>query len=86
MEPTGERDDWRGRPAEMTGSRLARAYCGPAHGYCWPVAAEDPPPEDVVLEIAAEPLTYRLVHHPRSRRPARDQRGRYLYMPLLYNA
>ena len=43
-------------------------------------------PEDVVLEIAAEPLTYRLVHHPRSRRPARDQRGRYLYMPLLYNA
>ncbi|HEU4998598.1 MAG TPA: hypothetical protein VFT68_06605 [Lapillicoccus sp.] len=50
------------------------------------MAAEDPPPEDVVLEIAAEPLTYRLVHHPRSRRPARDQRGRYLYMPLLYNA
>jgi hypothetical protein len=74
---------------EMSGpltSRLARAYCGPAHGWSWSVREQGPPPADVVLEVAAQTVTYRLVRHPRSHRPARDQRGHYLYMPLLYSS
>jgi len=67
-------------------SRRARAYCGPAHGWSWPLREKGPPPADVVLEVAAQEVTYRLVRHPHSQRPARDQRGRYLYMPLLYGS
>ena len=61
---------------------LARAYCGPAHGQCWTVA-EDLPPFAVVLDVAKQRVSYRLIHHRRTRQPARDHQGHYLYMPVL---
>jgi hypothetical protein len=69
---------------ESSTVRLAQAYCGPAHGRRWPLNDGDPPPSEVVLKVAAQVVTYRLVRHPRSHRPAYDQRGHLLYMPLLY--
>ena len=66
--------------------RVARAYCGPAHGRTWPVVTDGPPPAlvDVRLgvELSAQTVQYRLVHHPRTRRPVRDHAGSYLYMPI----
>lgn len=62
---------------------LARAYCGPAHGQCWTVAEGDPPPFAVVLDVARQRVSYRLVHHRQTRDPARDLQGHYLYMPVL---
>ena len=66
-----------------TSPRLARAYCGPAHGQCWTVGEGDSPPFAVVLDVAQQRVSYRLVHHPRTRHPARDHQGHYLYMPVL---
>jgi hypothetical protein len=71
-------------PADPRASRLARAYCGPAHGQSWPLSEHAPPPADVVLRVATQSLTYRLIRHPGSHRPARDRSGHYLYMPVLY--
>ena len=72
--------------SELRTSRLARAYCGPAHGRCWPLSDEVPPPTDVVLEVDEVSVSYRLIRHPRNHRPARDRRGHYLYMPMPLRA
>lgn len=63
----------------------ARAYSGPAHGQQWPVTDHEPPAW-VELPIGAGSVLYRLVRQPRSRRPARDQLGNYLYVPMAGTA
>lgn len=60
----------------------ARAYCGPAHGRTWLRAGPEAWPACVVLGSPAGPQEYRLVHDPRSHRPARDHLGNTLYMPV----
>lgn len=59
----------------------SRAYCGPAHGRCWPVPDPGVPVDEV--ELCSDRLwhRYRLVRDPRTRHPARDQRGGYVYVP-----
>lgn len=64
--------------------RSARAYCGPAHGTSWAVDMAAPPPRTVDLGVGAERTSYQLVQDPQTRRPARDQLGNYLYMPVRY--
>ncbi len=62
----------------------ARAYCGPAHGYSWSISGTATPPilwEDPPVEVS---VRYRLVHHPLTHLPARDQRGNLIYMPVRY--
>lgn len=66
-----------------TSPSLARACCGPAHGRCWTVGEGDWPPFAVVLDVARQRVCYRLVHHPRTRPPARDHQGHYPYRPVL---
>lgn len=61
--------------------REARAYSGPAHGQQWPVTDPEPPAW-VELPTGAASALYRLVRHPRSHRPARDQLGNYVYVPM----
>lgn len=65
-----------------TAVRQARAYCGPAHGRSFPLDGDGPPAPVVHLDVAGEVVAYRLVHHPRTRRPIRDDHGSYLYMPV----
>lgn len=62
--------------------RQARAYCGPAHGRSWALAAEGPPAASVDIEVEGSTVAYRLVLHPRTRRPIRDDHGSFLYMPV----
>lgn len=64
----------------------ARAYCGPAHGHCWVLDPVAVPPSSVELGVGSDLTCYRLVHHPRTRRPARDYWGNYLYMPLSFES
>ncbi|WP_209313824.1 transaldolase [Blastococcus sp. TF02A-35] len=59
----------------------ARAYSGPAHGQQWQVIDPEPPAW-VELPVGAASALYRLVRQPRSHRPARDQLGNYLYVPM----
>ena len=62
----------------------ARAYCGPAHGYSWSISGTATPPilwEDAPVEVR---VRYRLVHHPLTHLPARDQRGNLIYMPVRH--
>jgi len=63
-------------------ARRARAYCGPAHGRSWPLVSQGPPPRLVDVELGDEVVRYRLVHHPRTRRPVRDHLGTFVYMPV----
>ncbi|TKJ16856.1 hypothetical protein [Blastococcus sp. CCUG 61487] len=60
----------------------ARAYCGTAHGQVWPVDRRHLPLW-VELPVDVSTALYRLVLRPRTGRPARDQHGNYLYVPLL---
>lgn len=62
----------------------ARAYCGPAHGQSWPPVPTAGPPPMVELSAGGRRVRYRLVHHPRTRAPATDHLGNYLYMPVRY--
>lgn len=62
----------------------ARAYCGPAHGHRWVWMADGPPPPAVDIDVGGQVLRYRLVHVPRTRRPARDYVGNLLHMPLRH--
>lgn len=63
----------------------AQAYCGPAHGQRWAVDEQVDVPAVVDLAVAGGSIVrYRLVTHPRTGRPARDHRGRYLYLPSLH--
>lgn len=71
-----------GAPAGRTW--CARAYCGPAHGRRWELRAAAAPPSVVELTGGGQRVRYRLVHHPRTRQPARDHLGNFLYMPVLY--
>lgn len=66
-------------PAAATGDR-GRAYSGPLHGMEWALAGAAPP---AVLELTKGELRlyYRLVRHPRSQRPVRDDHGSYVYVP-----
>jgi hypothetical protein len=68
-------------PGRRVVSSQARAYCGPAHGMQWTVAGQEPPAW-VELPWGASSVLYRLVRRPHSHRPARDQLGYYLYVPL----
>lgn len=61
-----------------------RAYCGPAHGHSWIVDDAETPPRTVDLGEGRHRVRYRLVHHPRTHRPARDQMGNYVYMPVRH--
>lgn len=73
----------RGRvPGELIDQRSARAYCGPAHGISWRVSSDEQPAASVSVRVGGEQLSYRLVVHSLTRRPARDLLGNYLYMPL----
>lgn len=67
------------------GGADARAYCGPAHGQQWTV---DPglPPARVELPVGASSCHYRLVRQRRSGRPARDELGNLLYVPMTDGA
>lgn len=68
------------RPRVRSGATaVARAYGGPAHGQCWPIADDDPPDE---LDVAPDSPIYRLIHHPGTHEPAKDHLGNYLYMPV----
>lgn len=74
-------------PAEQVGAApvdqsRGRAYCGPSHGHSWVLHAAAPPPRTVELGAGSHRVTYRLVRHPRTRQPALDHWGSYLYMPL----
>lgn len=72
-------------PTRVTAERgrgdFGRAYCGPAHGHRWALHARVPP-QSVELGDDRTRVRYQLVHHPRTRKPARDHLGNYLYMPL----
>ena len=68
-------------PGTRPVSGQARAYCGPAHGQQWPVIGREPPVW-VELPCGASSALYRLVRQPRSRRPARDELGNLLYVPM----
>ncbi len=69
-------------PGTRPDSGRGRAYCGPAHGQQWPVIGREPPPW-VELPCGASSVLYRLVRQPRTGRPARDQLGNYLYVPMI---
>lgn len=58
-----------------------RAYCGPAHGQQWSVIGREPPAW-VELPCGASSALYRLVRQPRTGRPARDELGNLLYVPM----
>lgn len=60
----------------------SQAYGGPAHGQYWCLPTTSWPPEEIMLEADGESWCYRLVHHPRTRRPVRDFRNNYLYMQV----
>jgi len=68
-------------PGSRPVSGQGRAYCGPAHGQQWPVIDREPPAW-VELPCGASSALYRLVRQPRTGRPARDQLGNYLYVPM----
>jgi len=66
----------------LTQSVPARAYGGSAHRLCWFVLAEQDAPSEIDLGLDGQAELYRLVHHPRTGRPARDHLGNLVYMPL----
>jgi hypothetical protein len=68
-------------PGRRPVSSEARAYCGPAHGMQWTVTGPEPPAW-VELPWGTSSVLYRLVRRPHSDRPARDDLGYYLYVPL----
>lgn len=74
--------DLEGLSLTATAVRHARAYCGPAHGRSWSVQTDGTPAALVDLDVDGEAVAYRLVHHPRTRRPIRDDHGSFLYMPV----
>jgi hypothetical protein len=61
----------------------ARAYCGPAHGRSWTLSRETTPPGTVELTVGGQQFHYRLAYDPRTRRPARDHLGNYLYIAMV---
>lgn len=69
-------------PGAQADHRLARAYCGPAHGRTWALGPDEAPPALVDVDLGPGTAVYRLVRHPRTRRPVRDHLGSYLYMPV----
>jgi len=74
-------------PPTGAADRRARAYCGPAHGRSWPLVEEaGAPAPTTTLAADGQVMRYRLVLHPRTRRPARDHLGNYLYMFLPHLA
>ena len=72
-------------PGRRPISDQGRAYCGSAHGQQWTVTDRDPP-DWVELPIGSSSVLYRLARQPRSGRPARDQLGNYLYVPMHAHA
>lgn len=75
-----------GRPptpaTARSGAQAARAYSGAAHRLCWFLPSEEEAPLAVDLGTDGPTQRYRLVHHPRTRRPARDHLGNLVYMPI----
>jgi hypothetical protein len=72
-------------PAHHAGWLEAQAYCGPAHGQQWLMDPQDGPSAEMLFSLDdGERICYRLILDPLTRRPARDHRGRYLYMPVRY--
>ena len=72
-------------PGRRPTNGQGRAYCGAAHGQQWTIVDGDPP-DWVELPIGASSVLYRLARQPRSGRPARDQFGNYLYVPMHADA
>ena len=68
-------------PGRRSVSGQGRAYCGPAHGQQWPVIGLEPPAR-VEVRCGASSALYRLVRQPRTGRPAHDQLGNFLYVPM----
>lgn len=62
--------------------RWAKACCGPAHGHTWRRDEPSAWPLVVLLDSHVGPQEYRVVHDLRARRPARDEFGNTLYMPV----
>ena len=75
-------DDLDGLQVSRTEVQQARAFCGPAHGRAWTLTADGAPAPVVDVQVNGEVVAYRLVHHPRTRRPIRDDHGSFLYMPV----
>ena len=72
-------------PAHHAGWLEAQAYCGPAHGQLWLVDPQDGPSADMLCSVDDdERICYRLILDPLTWQPARDHRGRYVYMPVRY--
>jgi hypothetical protein len=71
-----------GATAWSPAATQSQAYCGPGHGQRWPVETGSAPPDVVQLETPDGTCSYRLLLHPRTRGPARDQQGRYSYLPV----
>lgn len=67
------------------GTAQGKAYSGPAHGRRWHVDPESPPTEVTMSCLDADVVCYRLARNPRTKRPARDPRGRYVYVPLRFD-
>jgi hypothetical protein len=61
----------------------ARAYCGPAHGRSWTLTRDTTPPGTVELMVGGQQFHYRLVYNPRTRQPAKDHLGNYLYIAAI---
>jgi hypothetical protein len=59
----------------------AEAYCGAAHGACWPVADDAALPDTVELPAGGHSTAYRLVRNPMTGQPSRNSKGRYVYLP-----
>jgi hypothetical protein len=71
---------WSSTPTFAIPADQARAYCGPAHGRLWPLTPGTTPPGTVDLMVDGHRALYRLVYSPRTRQPARDHLGNYLYI------
>ena len=71
--------------ARPQGGAKGQAYCGRAHGRWWDVDPESPPAAVTVRCPDAEEVCYRLARDPRTQRPARDPRGRYVYVPVRFD-
>lgn len=73
-------------PAPALAAARARACGGEAHGLRWDLDPLRTPPWTVDLQVAGTAVIYRMVLHPRTRRPARDRLGQYWYVPMEHAA
>ena len=83
--PDRQRDAPTGGAVRFSAHVESQAYCGPAHGHRWIVDGGQDVPAVVDRTVAGgRTVRYRLVTCLQTGRPARDHRGRYLYVPSLH--